>query len=73
MFLTSRYQFVATMGLVLSLTSCADREFVIRPPAPERLPSLEHPIRGIADSVINVPVRVDMSGFLDAVNNPNLI
>lgn len=73
MFLTFRYQFLTMMGLVLSLTSCADREFVIRPPAPERLPSLEHPIRGTADSVINVPVRVDMSGFLDAVNNPNLI
>jgi len=73
MFLTSRYHFVATMGLVLSLTSCADREFVIRPPAPERLPSLVNPVRATADSVIHVPMQVDVSGVLDAANNPNLI
>jgi hypothetical protein len=61
------------MGMVLLLTSCFNAEYVIRPPAPERLPSLENPIGGTADSVINVPMRVDVSGFLDAANNPNLI
>ena len=73
MFLTNTYHFVSTIGLVLLLTSCSNTDYVIRPPAPEKLPSLGNPIRGTADSVINVSMRVDISGFLDAANNPNLI
>ncbi len=73
MFLTSTYRVVPTMGLVALLASCSNTDYVIRPPAPEKLPSIENPIRGTADSIINVPLRVDVSGFLDAVNNPNLI
>lgn len=61
------------MGMVLLLTSCFNSTYVIRPPAPERLPSLANPIRGTADSVIHVPMQVDVSGFLDAANNGNLI
>ena len=73
MVLTSRYHVVATIGVVLLLTSCSDTDYVIRPPAPEKLPSLENPIRGTADSVIHVPVRMDASGFLRAANDPNVI
>jgi hypothetical protein len=57
MFLTSRSHVVATMALVLSLSSCADTEFVIRPPAPERFPPAEMPPSQITESIITVPVR----------------
>lgn len=70
MFLTSRYHVVATMGVVLSLTSCADTEFVLRPPAPERFPPAVTPPPRITESVITVPMRVDLSDFLNATNNP---
>ena len=73
MFLTSKYHVLATMGLVLLLSSCSNTEYVIRPPAPEKLPSTALPNLEITDSVINVPLHVDVSGFLDAVDNPNFI
>ncbi|MBX3327667.1 MAG: DUF4403 family protein [Nitrospira sp.] len=73
MFLTSRYHFVATMGLLLSLTSCADTEFVLRPPAPQRLPPAAAPPPQITESVINVPIQLDLSDFLHAVNDPSVI
>jgi hypothetical protein len=69
----SGYCIGVAIGMVLLLTSCSNTDYIIRPPAPKKLPSLENPIRGTADSVINVPMRVDISGFLDAANNPNLI
>ncbi|MBX3302388.1 MAG: DUF4403 family protein [Nitrospira sp.] len=72
MVLMSRYHVVATMGVLLSLTSCADTDFVMRPPAPEKLPSAEAPTFEITDSVINVPVQLDLSGFLHAANDPKV-
>ncbi len=73
MFLTSRSHVVATMALVLSLPSCADTEFVIRPPAPERLLPAEVPPSQITESIITVPVRLDLSDFLHAANDPSVI
>lgn len=73
MLLTSRSPVVATMALVLSLTSCADTEFVIRPPATERLPPAAVPPPQITESVITVPVRLDLSDFLHAANDPSVI
>ena len=73
MFLMSRYHFVAAMGLILSLTDCADTEFVMRPPAPEKLPPAEAPALEITKSVINVPIQLDLSDFLHAANDPNVI
>lgn len=73
MVLASRYHVVATIGVVLSLASCADTDFVMRPPAPEKLPPAEASPLGITDSVINVPVRLNLSAFLHAANDPNVI
>jgi hypothetical protein len=73
MVLASRYHVVATIGMILSLTSCADTDFVMRPTEPEQLPSAEAPTLAIMESVINVPVRLDLSGFLHAANDPNVI
>ena len=68
----SRCHIVGAVGMVLLLTSCSDTDYVIRPPAPEKLPSLETPLRGTADSVINVPMPMDVSAFLDAINDSNV-
>lgn len=75
MVFTSRHHFAAVMGVILSLTSCADTEFVMRPPAPEKLPSAEVPSPQIqvTESVINVPVQLDLSDFLHAANDSNVI
>jgi hypothetical protein len=73
MVLTSRYHIVATIGLILSLTSCAARDFVMRPTAPEKLSSAEASPLGIADSVINVPVQLNLSAFLHAANDPKVV
>ncbi|MDR4470619.1 MAG: DUF4403 family protein [Nitrospira sp.] len=73
MFLMSRYHVVATMGLILSLTGCADTDFIMRPPAPEKLPAGETPTLETTESVITVPVQLDLSDFLQAANNPTVI
>jgi len=73
MVFTSRHHFAAMMGLILSLTSCADTEFVMRPPAPEKLPSAEAPSPQVTESVIHVPIQLDLSDFLHAANDSNVI
>lgn len=73
MFLMSRYHVVVTMGLILSLTSCADTEFIMRPPAPEKLPPAEAPTPEITESVIHVPIQLGLSDFLQAANDQTVI
>lgn len=73
MLLTSRYHIVAVMWLVLSLTSCSDTDYVMRPPAPEKLPPTESPTLTMTDSVIRVPVQLNLSDFLQAANDPTVI
>ena len=73
MVLTSRYHVVATIGFVLSLTSCADTDFIMRPPAPEPLPSAEAPPPQTMESVITLPVQVDLSALLRAANDSHVI
>ena len=73
MFLMPRYHFVATMGVILLLTSCADTEFVIRPPAPEKFPPVEAPTPEVTESVIHVPVQLDLSDFFQTANDPTVI
>ena len=69
----SGHHVLVAIGMVLLLTSCSDTDYVIRPPAPEKLPLLENPIRGTAHSVIDVPVGLDVSSFLNTANDPNVI
>jgi len=48
-------------------------EGVIRPPAPEQLPAKQNPIAPAGDSVISVPVHVNLSTFLETANDENVI
>lgn len=73
MFLASRYHVVATMGVVLSLAGCADTDFIMRPPSPELLPPAEAPPPERTESVINVPIQLDLSALLQDVNDPRVI
>jgi len=70
---SSRHRVVIALSFLLSLTSCSDTDFVVRPPAPEKLSAMESPIFGTTDSVISVPVQLDLSPFLHAVNDQNMI
>jgi hypothetical protein len=45
----------------------------MRPPAPARLPPAAAPPPRITESVINVPIRLDLSDFLHAANDPSVI
>ncbi|MDH4084831.1 MAG: DUF4403 family protein [Nitrospira sp.] len=69
----SRHRVVIALSFLLSLTSCSDTDFVVRPPAPEKLSTIESPVVGTTDSVIGVPVQLDLSPFLQAVNDQKMI
>ncbi len=69
----SGHRVFVVLSLVLLLTSCSDTDFVIRPPAPEKLSTVESPIVGTTDSVISVPVQLDLSHFLQAINDQKMI
>lgn len=71
---TSAHNSLIVWSLLLSLTGCSvSGGGVVRPPAPEKLSALPHPIAPARDSVISVPVRIDLSTFLDAAKDENLI
>ena len=60
-------------SLLLSLAGCSISDGIIRPPKPEQLPAKQNPIAPAKDSAISVPIHVDLSAFLDAANDENLI
>lgn len=59
--------------LLLSLTGCLAGQAIVRPPAPERLPATQNPASSARESVISVPVHIDLSKFLDAANDETVI
>lgn len=61
------------LSLLLSLTDCSLRKDVVRPPAPEQLPAIQNPLSPAGDSVISVPVQLDLSTFLNTANDENVI
>lgn len=73
MVFTSRHHFAAMMCVVLSLTSCSDTDYVMRPPAPEKLSPGQTLPPQMMKSIINVPVQLNLSEFLHAANDPTVI
>lgn len=70
----SAHNSLIAWSLLLSLTGCSlSGVGVVRPPAPEKLSAIPHKIAPARDSVISVPVRIDLSTFLDAAKDENLI
>lgn len=64
---------LVALPLLLSLAGCLPGLHIIRPPKPEQLPAIQHPPSPGTDSSIGVPVHVDLSTFLDIVNDENVI
>lgn len=73
MFPNSTHRVVIALSFLLPLTSCSDTDFVVRPPAPEKLSTIENPIVGTTDSVISVPVQLELSPFLQTVNDQKMV
>jgi hypothetical protein len=59
--------------IALFLGGCALATYPIRPGVPERLAEVPPPAVPVTESVINFPVRADLSGLLDTVNDERTI
>jgi Domain of unknown function (DUF4403) len=62
------------LSLLLSLASCtALNNPVVHPPAPKLLPATQNPPSPAQESSISIPVHVDLSPFLTAINDDSVI
>ena len=59
--------------LLLSLTGCLAKVYDVRPPSPQELRAISNPLPATPESTINVPVQLDLSTFLDTVNNETVV
>ena len=73
MFPRSIANFLIVSSLLLSLTGCLVREYVVRPPAPPLLPATPNPLSPATESTVSFPVQVDLSPFLNAANDDSVI
>ncbi|HKU51603.1 MAG TPA: hypothetical protein VJQ25_03980, partial [Nitrospira sp.] len=73
MFPRSIANFLIVSSLLLSLTGCLAREYVVRPPAPTLLPATPNPLSPATESTVSFPVQVDLSPFLNAANDDSVI
>ncbi|MBS0182024.1 MAG: DUF4403 family protein [Nitrospira sp.] len=64
---------LVVLSLLLSLTGCLAKQYVVRPPAPTLLPAIPNPLTSAAESTVSFPVQVNLSPFLLAVNDDNVI
>ncbi len=64
---------LVSVFLLLSVTGCLARVYDVRPPSPKELQAVPNPLPPIPESTINVPVQLDLSTFLNTVNNENVI
>ncbi|MDH5644184.1 MAG: DUF4403 family protein, partial [Gemmatimonadota bacterium] len=60
-------------SLALFMAGCSFATLPIRPSEPEQLPPARNPDFSVTDSVINVPVRADLTPFLTAANDERVI
>ncbi len=73
MFPNSLDRFLVVLSLLLSVTGCLAKVYDVRPPSPEELRAIPNPLPPIPESNINVPVQLDLSMFLETVNNETVI
>ncbi|MBS0154009.1 MAG: DUF4403 family protein [Nitrospira sp.] len=65
---------LVALSLLLSLASCtALNTPIVRPPAPKLLPATPNPPSLAQESSISIPVHVDLSSFLTAINDDSMI
>jgi Domain of unknown function (DUF4403) len=59
--------------LLLLLTGCIAKQYVVHPPPPTLLPATQPPLASATESTISVPVQMNLAPFLAAVNDENII
>ncbi len=64
---------LVVLSLLLSLTGCLAREYVVRPPSPTLLPSTPTRLSPVTESSISFPVQVDLTPFLHTANDDSII
>lgn len=64
---------LVVLSLLLSLTGCLTKQYVVRPPAPTLLPATPNPLSPAPESSISIPVHVDLSPFLTAADDDSVI
>lgn len=64
---------LVVLSLLLSLTGCLAKQYVVRPPAPTLLPTTPNPLTPATESTVSFPVQVNLSPFLLAANDDNVI
>jgi hypothetical protein len=73
MFAKCRGNSLVVLSLLLSLTGCLARTYVVRPPAPTLLPPTPTPLSPATESTVSFPVQVDLSPFIHAANDDSVI
>lgn len=64
---------LVVVSLLLSLTGCFAKQYVIRPPAPTLLPPTQPPLAPAIESAISFPVQMNLAPFLATVNDESVI
>ncbi len=73
MFPKSIGNFLIAVSVLLSLTGCLAKQYVVRPPAPTLLSVTPNPLSPATESTVSFPVQVNLSPFLLAVNDDTVI
>jgi Domain of unknown function (DUF4403) len=73
MFPKSMRSSLVVVSLLLSLTGCLAKQYVVHPPPPTLLPATQPPLFSATESTISVPVQMNLAPFLAAVNDENVI
>ncbi|MDC8447798.1 MAG: DUF4403 family protein [Nitrospira sp.] len=73
MFSRSIGNFFIVSSLLLSLTGCLAKQYVVHPPAPTLLPATPNPLSPTTESTVSFPLQVDLSPFLQAANDDSVI
>src|SRR5574338_946626 len=73
MFPRSIANFLIVSSLLLSLTGCLAKEYVVRPPAPTLLPATPNPLSPATESTVSFPFQMDLSPCLHAANDDSVI
>ncbi|MGZ8375528.1 MAG: hypothetical protein ACXW4A_11545, partial [Nitrospira sp.] len=64
---------LVVLSLLLSLTSCLAKQYVVHPPPPTLLPATQPPLSPATESTISLPVQMNLAPFLATINDENVI
>jgi Domain of unknown function (DUF4403) len=64
---------LVAVSLLLSLTGCLAKQYVVHPPPPTLLPATQPPLSPATESTISFPVQMNLAPFLATVNDESVI